>query len=270
MWGTTLAGVAILIWICSLLIISRDAVNWPQTKGQVVSSLLTIDHLPKFIDLNNDLTRWYGAEVQYEYSVGGRTYLSNRVAIQDRGIRSPKSALNAVNKYRRQHTAIVYYNPANPQEAFLEPANIGDVFMPLAFGLLMVFFGLLILYPQSLEPKIHGVDNHLYWGNIYQKQGKFPQALIEFNKIIDINPNLSQGYKSRGYLFYKLGKLDEAISDFNQVCRIDPTDAGSYFSRSQAYLAQKQYSKAWEDMQKAIELGYYVKPELLEAVKKNL
>ena len=45
-----------------------------------------------------------------------------------------------------------------------------------------------------------GPDNHLQLGNIYQKQGKFTVALKEFNKIIDISPDLAQGYKSRGIL----------------------------------------------------------------------
>ena len=166
LWAIIVTGVAILFWACSLLIESRDAVHWPQIKGQVISSLLTIDHLPKLIDPSDDPTRWYGTDVQYKYSVGDRTYLSNRVSFQDGGVRSPQSALKVMNKYRHQHKVVVYYNPANPQQAVLEPANIGDILIPLMVGVLLALGGLFILYQQSLEVKTGDIDSYFQQGNI--------------------------------------------------------------------------------------------------------
>jgi tetratricopeptide (TPR) repeat protein len=269
-WAITVAGVSILCWVCSLLIESRGALNWPQTKGQAVSSLLTITHLPKFIDTSDDPMRWYGTDVQYEYSVGYMAYSSNRVSFRDEGVRGPKTALKVMNKYRHHHDVTVYYNPANPKEAVLEPSNIGDILTPLMVGGLLALVGLFFLFEQFSEFKIQGAENHLHWGNIYQKQRKFDQALNEFNKIVEISPNLAQGYKSRGSLYLQQGKWDLAIADFNQAISIDPIDALVYFNRANAYVGQKQYDKALGSMQKAMELGFKVKPEILEEIKKGL
>jgi tetratricopeptide (TPR) repeat protein len=269
-WLITLAGLASLFWVCSLSIESQNAYHWPQTKGQVISSLLTIEHLPKFIDFSADPMRWYGADVEYKYSVGDGLYFAHRVSFQDHGIRRPQSAFKVMNKYRHQHGVIVYYDPANPQEAILEPGNIGDIFIPLLVGGLLAFVGLVFLFEQSSEFKVRGADNHLHWGNIYQKQGKLEQALVEFNKIIEISPNLAQGYKSRGNLYLQQANWDEAITDFNQAISIDPTEARIHFNRANAYLGKKKYDKAWEGMQKAMEMGFKVKPEILEEIKCKL
>ncbi len=266
-----LGGVVVIsFWICSLLIESRDALKWPQTKGKVLSSLLTIDHLPKFIDFGSDPMRWYGTDVHYEYSVGDRTYISNKVAIRDGTARNPRGALKEMNKYRRQHQVTVFYNPANPQQAVLEPANIGDINIPLMVGVLLVFLWMFAFFDQPVEVNTRWGSDYSSRGNTFQKQGKLDEALNEFNKIIELNPRLVQGYKSRGGLYLQQGKWDDAITDFNQVLLIDPVDASVYFNRANAYLGKEQYDKAWEDMQKAMELGLKVKPEILERIKGHL
>jgi len=270
-WGIiTVTGIAILFWICCLLVASRDATQWIQTKGQVVSSLLTIDHLPKFVDLRDDPTRWYGSDVLYEYSVGDITYLSNKVSMNDGSVRSPQSALKVMNKYRHQHEVTVYFNPSNPKQAVLEPWNIGDIYLQLMVGGLFTILGLFYFYEHSLETKPWGVDNHLRWGSIYQKQGKLDLALGEFNKVIELNPHMIQGYKSRGGFYLEQGNWDLAIADYIEANYIDPTDASVYFNRAQAYLGNKQYDKALVDIEKAQEKGFKVKPEILQEIKKGL
>ena len=209
-------------------------------------------------------------EVQYKYTVGEFPYISNRVTFQTWGSRSPKSALKLMNKYRRLRDVTVYYNPEDPQQSVLEPANVGDILFPLIIGALLVFLGLSFLFDQNAGIKLHGAENYLRSGNIYRKLGKLKEASDEFTKIIETSPYLAQGYKSRGEVYLQLEYWDKAISDLSQARSIDPTDALVYLNRAQSYLGNKQYDLAWDDIQKAMEMGIKVKPHLLEKIKKGL
>ena len=46
-----------------------------------------------------------------------------------------------------------------------------------------------------------GIENYLHQGYLNQSQGKLDEAQEDFNKIIEINPNLVMGYCSRGCLY---------------------------------------------------------------------
>jgi tetratricopeptide (TPR) repeat protein len=216
------------------------------------------------------MTRLYRADVQYEYTVGDGRYSSNRVTFQDKASRDLGNALKVMNKYRHQRNVMVYYNSQDPEQAILEPANIGDMTIPLMMGGLFAFLGMFALYQQSLEIKTRGIESYLYQGQSYQKQGRFNEALMEFNKIIELRPHIIIGYFSRGCLYLQEDRWDEAIADLNQAMRIDPTDPLIRFNRGNAYIGKKQYDKAWEDMQKAMDMGFKVKPEILENLKKNM
>ena len=49
-----------------------------------------------------------------------------------------------------------------------------------------------------------------------------------------------------------------------------PNNALAYFCLGNAYLGKKAYDKSWVNMQKAMEHGFHVEPEILEGIKKNL
>lgn len=270
LWVITALGIAILSWIFLTFSESQTALKWPQTKGQVVSSSLFIKHLPAFVDQNPDPLRWYGADVQYKYTVGGNLYVSHRVSLNSWGVRSPMAALKVMNKYRKQHEVTVYYDPANPAKALLEPGDIGEIAWPLLIGGLLVFFGFYFLFNESIEVKPHRDDMHIRRGDAYRKQNKFHAALYEYNKYLEVNPSLAQGYKSRGELYLEQGYWDQAIANFDQASMIDPGDGRIYYNRANAYLGKRQCDKAWDDMQKAIELGIIVKPEILAEIQKGL
>ncbi len=224
LWIVFATGIAVLFSALSLLSESREALKWPQTKGQVISSVLTIGHLPDFMGLKFDPVRWYGTDVQYEYSVGDGRYASNRVSFQEGATRDPKDALKVMNKYRRQHQVMVYYDPAHPQRSVLEPANIGDILTPLVAGGLLAFLGLFFLYSKSLEINRDALS-YLYQGQIYQDQKKWDEALREYSGFIKIDPHIAVGYINRGNVYVQKKDWDKAIADLTQALAIDPGDA---------------------------------------------
>ena len=248
---------------------SREALNWPQAKGRMISSLLVIDHAPDFLAFTTTPFRWYGTQVEYEFSVGGNAYFSDRLSFQNGDVRSPRTALKVMNKYRRLHDVIVYYDPKDPHLSVLEPEDIGDIFIPIMLGGLLVLCGLFGFYSRSSTLN-RGLSSSIYQGQIYQEQGKWQEALGQYTQAISSNPNLAFGYSSRGNLYLYHQNWDQAIADFNRAIAIDPNDALAYFTLAKAYIGKEQYEEAWINMQKAMDKGFNVNPELLEDIKSKL
>jgi Protein of unknown function (DUF3592) len=62
------------------------------------------------------------------------------------GSGSPKYAEGIVGRYAAGQPVTVYYNPASPDVAVLEPANRDGAFMPLIFAAAFGFAGVLFMW----------------------------------------------------------------------------------------------------------------------------
>lgn len=270
LWAFIIVDLTILIWIGSLFLKFQAASSWPHTLGHVVYSLLSVEDRPKFLAPNAAPTRWYGTDVLYQYTVDDSPYTSNRVSIQKRETRNPKPALAIMNKYRQHSDVIVYYDPNDPQQSMLEPVDKGDISMILLVGGVLSILAIFAFIFQYPEINFQGVEGHLRQGQIYQKKGKFNEALNEYNKIIELNPKLSIGYRSRGCLYLQLEQWNQAIADLDYAISIAPDDGFAYFSLANAYIGKKQWDIVLFNLQKAMERGYKVKPQILDNIHKNL
>ena len=105
-------------------------------------------------------------------------------------------------------------------------------------------------------------------GIAYYHRGNLPQAISDYNKAIEIDPNYADAYYNRGLAYYKQDNLPQAISDYNKAIGIDPNYAKAYKNRGVLYYIAKDYDKAWADVHKAEGLGVVVNPEFLNALKK--
>jgi tetratricopeptide (TPR) repeat protein len=89
----------------------------------------------------------------------------------------------------------------------------------------------------------------------YYSQRQFDQALLDFNKAVQIEPNYVDAIYNRGLVYYHQGKYDQTLSDCNQVLAIDPQYAKAYYVRALAYSATKRCQFAISDLVKGIEIG---------------
>jgi tetratricopeptide (TPR) repeat protein len=74
-------------------------------------------------------------------------------------------------------------------------------------------------------------------------------------------------YNNRGTAFHYKGEYGQAISDYNKAVEIDPEYALAYFNRGVAHFKKGDYEKAWEDVLRVQMLGYRVSPEFLEQLR---
>jgi hypothetical protein len=82
----------------------------------------------------------YRPDVEYEYSVGGETYIGNRLNFSGAaGGRGP--ANEKADAYPEGSRVIVHYNPNSPSDSVLEPGATGSSVALLCIGLGMMLLG---------------------------------------------------------------------------------------------------------------------------------
>ena len=86
------------------------------------------------------------------------------------------------------------------------------------------------------------------------KVGRYPQAILSFDRAIALKRNFSDAYWERGRGYQSLQQYDNAIRDFTKVIQILPNDGRPLADRGLVYLAQKDYESAIQDADRAIEL----------------
>ena len=116
-----------------------QAQNWPTTTGIIISSKTKLQHSSS---IGNPTLI---AEVIYEYTVDGRLFRSDSVSPGQFGSSSIEHAKSEAQAYPEQSTVTVFYNPADPNQAFLKPGWGWILFIPLLVGAIVALVGYFLL-----------------------------------------------------------------------------------------------------------------------------
>jgi len=116
-------------------------------------------------------------------------------------------------------------------------------------------------YSKAIEINPDYAEAYHGRGAAYLYQGSLSQALIDLNKAIEINPAFAEAYNDRGVVYGKQGKFFKAGSDFNKAIEINPNYAEAYNGRGAVFKSLGHFDQAIADYNKAIE----IKPNLAEA-----
>jgi tetratricopeptide (TPR) repeat protein len=109
---------------------------------------------------------------------------------------------------------------------------------------------------DALEQKIKNTTAiHIFKGKTYGIKGKSNEAIVEYNKVIAINPRFAEAYYNRGNENRKKGQLGEAISDYTKAIEMNPRHASACNNRGITYAMKGQWNKAFSDFNKAIEIN---------------
>jgi tetratricopeptide (TPR) repeat protein len=79
-------------------------------------------------------------------------------------------------------------------------------------------------------------------------------ALPDFKKVIELDPNSYMGYYSNGVGEMAMGNLDKAIDHLNRAIKLKPNYTSAYLARGLAYSKKNDLDRAISDCDKAIEL----------------
>jgi len=126
-------------------------------------------------------------------------------------------------------------------------------------------------YDKAIEARPDVAIFYENRANVYITKGEFDSAMNDLQKALAIDP-------SNGNVLHDLGKIsigkrdfDSAIAYFNKSIAVSSTlakDGQSYNDRAVAYFYKKDYDKCWEDIHKAMQLGYKIHPQFLAELKK--
>lgn len=97
-------------------------------------------------------------------------------------------------------------------------------------------------------------DVFLFRGRTALQDGKYAQAIENFNVLAKLDSSDYWNFFFRGIAKYNLGDLRGAEKDFNASVRINPVFTNGYHYRAITESRQGEYDNALKDLQKAIDL----------------
>lgn len=153
----------------------------------------------------------------------------------------------------------------------------------------------LLIKQDSLEP-----GPYLDRGNHFQNIHKYIDAILDYDKYIELNPYNYSGYLNRGTAHERLKHYDQALWDYTKVLELKPDDtisqfnkgvvydaignhwqaikeydttiikdqhlAKAYYNRGASYEKVAKYDEAIRDYTKAMELNPKYKEELMKKI----
>jgi len=92
----------------------------------------------------------------------------------------------------------------------------------------------------------------------------YDAAVLEFDKVIDLDPQNAFAYSNRGYCFAMKGEFDTAVQDFTKAIEINPNYDDAICKRAKSYAALRKFKESFADYDRAIEINPQNKTAYLE------
>jgi serine/threonine protein kinase/tetratricopeptide (TPR) repeat protein len=112
---------------------------------------------------------------------------------------------------------------------------------------------------QAAEKFPKEKDFHYWLGVIYRSDGKYEEALEEYNKALELDPNYGEIHNELGYLYAELRNFEKSIEHFKKYLSLNPGDANPLDSIAEAYFLMGRLDEAISKYKEALE----IKPDWL-------
>jgi len=130
-----------------------------------------------------------------------------------------------------------------------------------------IWKGSLNLWIDTVKKSPYKARPHNSLGSAYFEEGMFDNAILEYRKALEIDPNSATGHYNLGRSYDKKSRLDEAISEYKKALVLKPRYALAHNNLGVDYYLKGNYELAIIHCDKAIELGYNVNIKFLELLK---
>ncbi|MEH2406936.1 tetratricopeptide repeat protein [Nostoc sp.] len=109
---------------------------------------------------------------------------------------------------------------------------------------------------QNSRIKVKWQPIALGWrGETYRLMERYPEALQDFDRAIELNPKYDWAIALRGLTFCLMERYLEALEDIDRAIELNPKLHWAIAHRGQTYRSMKRYPEALEDFDRAIELN---------------
>jgi tetratricopeptide (TPR) repeat protein len=92
-------------------------------------------------------------------------------------------------------------------------------------------------------------------GNIWCEKGDFPEAIRNYNKVLEFDPDNAAAINNRAEAYFRMDDYDNAIKDYEKLNVLVPEEPSPYYNCGVCYREKGNLGKAVKYFDKAIELG---------------
>jgi protein O-mannosyl-transferase len=94
-------------------------------------------------------------------------------------------------------------------------------------------------------------------GNVFLKEGKVDEAMVQFQKSLEIDSNNAEAHNNLGMGHLKKGQMDEAMAEFQQAVAIYPDFGDAHNNLGWALYKKGRPDEAISQYQRALEISPY-------------
>ncbi|MHB8862744.1 MAG: tetratricopeptide repeat protein [Pirellulaceae bacterium] len=116
----------------------------------------------------------------------------------------------------------------------------------------------LVYYNRAIELSPKNEAAYIDRGLTYSRLGRHREALADLDKAIELNPMNAKAYNNRGFIRMMSESFQQAIVDFNRAIALRPDYGVAYYNRGVAHRKLGDRAKADRDFAKAKSVGYQV------------
>ncbi|MCS7036699.1 MAG: tetratricopeptide repeat protein [Saprospiraceae bacterium] len=146
--------------------------------------------------------------------------------------------------------------------------GLGGVWM---FGLVVLSLVQIRTWKDTITVITHAIDNGyhqnglLYLGRAkaWGSRGNLQAALADFDKAIEINPQLTEVYKYRGALLGLAQRFEESLRNLDAYIEKHPEEAEAWYNRALTLVNLNRFEEALRDLNRTLELD----PEFTRAYR---
>jgi len=106
------------------------------------------------------------------------------------------------------------------------------------------------------------IDAWFMLGNEYFKAGKFPEAVTQFSRALELKPDYDLAIINMANAYRRMGKDDAALAGYEHYVLIDPKNAFVRYQIGEIYLDQRQFDRAEPEFAEALAID----PKLASAL----
>jgi tetratricopeptide (TPR) repeat protein len=123
-----------------------------------------------------------------------------------------------------------------------------------AYARNMIWRDEVTLWEDVLRKSPHKDRPHFNLGVAYQEQGRFDDAIREYQTATNLNPNNVRAYNNMGVVYQKQGRLDDAIRKYQTAINLKQDYADAHYNLGLAYHKQGRLDDAVNAFQTAIKI----------------
>jgi tetratricopeptide (TPR) repeat protein len=112
----------------------------------------------------------------------------------------------------------------------------------------------MVQFQKALEINPRFFEAHDNVGSVLFQEGHLDEAMIQFQKALEINPNYASAHNNIGNFFLKKRRLDEAIVQYQKALENDPALIGIHNNLGVAFLQQGKTNEAIAQFQELLRL----------------